>query len=75
MFGQPPRNDVVSDDDVEVPDELALVAAWLIEQLARDGFESDWAGRLAAIPDIDYREAIVLLHDGCSQKLVYEILS
>jgi hypothetical protein len=60
--------------DEEVPDELARIAVWRIQQLTEHGFDSSWAGVLAAVPDLQWREAVDLLEHGCPQRLIHQLL-
>jgi hypothetical protein len=56
--------------------ELVKIVAWRIDVLIREGgFDFYHAGRLAAIPSLDWREAVRLRKAGCKQRLVEEILA
>ncbi len=53
---------------------IDLVAKWRVRQLVRGGFTDEDAMRLSLRPDLDYREAVRLLEDGCPADLILNIL-
>lgn len=55
--------------------EQVKIVAWYIEQLIQGGYDFFWAGRIAAIPGLDYRQAVELRSHGCPQPLAEEILA
>jgi hypothetical protein len=74
FFGQKKKEEPQELEELEFTLEQVRLAAWRIEMLIKGGFDTGWAGRIAAIPDLDWRRAVRLRKRGCSQANVEEIL-
>ena len=62
-------------DESDPTEEQIGLVAWYIERLIQGGYDTYWAGKLAAIPNIDYRRANELRSHGCPQPLAEKILA
>lgn len=67
------RNGDVLED--ELTQDMVNLIAWRVKNLTKVGVDSDVAGQLAAIPDLDLWRAVDLKEQGCPQKLMLAILS
>lgn len=60
---------------IEGTSDFAKLVAWRIDMLVILGsFDTSYAGQIASIHNLDYRQAVELHHCGATQQQVFEIL-
>ena len=60
--------------DELVETELERVERWRADELMRGGYDPAVAAKIAARLDVDIRQAIAMLENGCSPELALQIL-